>query len=445
MKSFTTLLSIAYGASVAIAAACNADNCARAVTGTRRGIIAQSSAKEDCSSFLKATVYPSNVTSTVFVTVFPGTFISKSFVTTTTTTQTVLAGTSTIVAATEKDTETAKTMTVNQKRAVVTSFTTEPASPTLVPIYASACSGAVRYSSACSCFGVTPTTVTMVTPTFTKTVTISATLSTTIVSSVVLTSTFIQTVTESITTTTSSQVTATTTAAPVAGSAYCTNGNPVNGLSPTCQIGPCSTFNLRIEGASETTYEGIIYTGPKEITTSSGGTHLCNGVPPNSSPAGTGITCLADAGGLCNFDFDATYSSTFSDFFITRIGSTMQTDTQFWGMLNNFAITPTGGCQTQPQPGDELLWAFDAFNADSFLDIQPRNATLSVGSTTTFAVRASDGSGNFSPAAGALFNGLPSDANGQVVYVPTQPGVYRLKATRNGSIRSPAVVITVIS
>lgn len=44
-------------------------------------------------------------------------------------------------------------------------------SPTAVPTYASACSGTVRYSSACSCFGITKTTTTVATSTTTATVT----------------------------------------------------------------------------------------------------------------------------------------------------------------------------------------------------------------------------------------------------------------------------------
>lgn len=41
------------------------------------------------------------------------------------------------------------------------------ASPTSIPTYASACSGAVRYSSACSCIGATHTTTTAKAPTTT--------------------------------------------------------------------------------------------------------------------------------------------------------------------------------------------------------------------------------------------------------------------------------------
>lgn len=43
--------------------------------------------------------------------------------------------------------------------------------PTAIPAYASPCSGAVKYSSACSCIGATRTTITAATPTLTVTVT----------------------------------------------------------------------------------------------------------------------------------------------------------------------------------------------------------------------------------------------------------------------------------
>ncbi|CZS91976.1 uncharacterized protein RAG0_02542 [Rhynchosporium agropyri] len=440
MKSFTTLLFLAYGASVAVAAGCSADNCARAVTGNPRGIIAQSSAKKDCSAFLKATVYPSTVTSTVSVTVLPATATYTSFSTVATAILTVIDGTSTIVASTEITTETVATVTINRKRAITSPQASGTVKPTSIPTYASACSGTARYSSACSCFGATRTTVTMPTPTFIKTVSVSATASATIVSLVTYTSIYSQTIIQTVTTTTTAQSTATATAV---GNAYCANGNPVNGLSPHCQIGPCSTFNLRIEGPSDTTYEGVIYTGPEQITTASGGTHLCNGQGA-SSPSGTATTSLADAGGLCRFDFDGTYDSQFDDFFITRIGATAQPSNQFWGLLLNSVFTPTGGCQTQPQPGDELLWAFDAFNANGFLDIQPRTINLRLGQLAELTVTSSSGSNAGQvPVSGALFNNLLSGSRGRVAYAANQIGTFRLKATKNASIRSPAVIINV--
>ncbi|KAK3386483.1 hypothetical protein B0H63DRAFT_467850 [Podospora didyma] len=109
------------------AAGCAADNCARAVTGTRRGAAAQASAKADCNSFMAKTITAPAITITSIVTA------------------TVAPAASAPV----------------KRDSLAT------------PAYASACSGASRYSSACSCWGITGTTVTVI-PTSTAAITITA-------------------------------------------------------------------------------------------------------------------------------------------------------------------------------------------------------------------------------------------------------------------------------
>lgn len=46
--------------------------------------------------------------------------------------------------------------------------------PTAVPAYASSCQGAAKYSSACSCWGITAVVTTAPVPTKTATVTVTA-------------------------------------------------------------------------------------------------------------------------------------------------------------------------------------------------------------------------------------------------------------------------------
>ncbi|PON22964.1 hypothetical protein TGAM01_v208219 [Trichoderma gamsii] len=113
---------------------CNADNCARAVTGTRDGLPPISSRKADCSSFMRATVTPKATTTTITITVHPD-----------------------ITPKPKND--------INYAAATV--------HPTAVPAYASSCDGAKRYSSVCSCWGITATTVTAHTPTKTEIVTVT--------------------------------------------------------------------------------------------------------------------------------------------------------------------------------------------------------------------------------------------------------------------------------
>ncbi|KAG9256185.1 uncharacterized protein F5Z01DRAFT_672180 [Emericellopsis atlantica] len=114
---------------------CNANNCARQVTGTRAGLTPIESRKADCSSFMTATVMPDAETTTVTVTV-------------------------------DAD-EPAKF----KREAAALEYRAETVLPTDIPAYASSCDDPPEYSSVCSCWGITSAVTTAPTPTETKTVT----------------------------------------------------------------------------------------------------------------------------------------------------------------------------------------------------------------------------------------------------------------------------------
>ncbi|KAF9875088.1 hypothetical protein CkaCkLH20_07354 [Colletotrichum karsti] len=120
-------------------AKCNANNCARAVTGTANGL--QATRLADCSSFMQCFVTPIAVTVTDTVT------ISVEAETTKTSFFTLTRDKYPEVVIRSRGPLYKRTDGVNA--VPVTSC------PAAVPTYASACSGAVRYSSACSCGGVT--------------------------------------------------------------------------------------------------------------------------------------------------------------------------------------------------------------------------------------------------------------------------------------------------
>ncbi|KAK2053189.1 hypothetical protein LY76DRAFT_629657 [Colletotrichum caudatum] len=121
------------------ATGCNADNCLRAVRATRFGTATMEVRMAECSSFLAVTETPA--ASTVYVT--------ESSI------QTVTAN---------------STRTIVQRQAAETAISTKA-----IPAYASACSEAARYSSACSCFGATAATTTAPAATVTSTVSVVAT------------------------------------------------------------------------------------------------------------------------------------------------------------------------------------------------------------------------------------------------------------------------------
>lgn len=119
---------------------CSHDNCLRAVIASA---FLTRSATADCSSYFLTTVTPATFTTTATVT---------------------QPTTTTVFNPPHKRDE--GIMLHPRQQTVV---------PTEIPAYASACSGSVRYSSACSCIGVTAMTTTAPTPTYTTTTTIFTT------------------------------------------------------------------------------------------------------------------------------------------------------------------------------------------------------------------------------------------------------------------------------
>jgi hypothetical protein len=132
---------------------CTGDKCLRAVTGD--GLPATETRRADCSSFLSTTVVPA--TSTLY-----------STVTSITTTTLTLPATLTSPGSTTSPTTTL----------ITTSSTTIPdqtISPSVVPIYAAACSDAIRYSSACSRWGISGSITTVPGATITSVSTFTST------------------------------------------------------------------------------------------------------------------------------------------------------------------------------------------------------------------------------------------------------------------------------
>lgn len=135
-----------------------------------------------------------------------------------------------------------------------------------------------------------------------------------------------------------------------------------------------------------------------------------------------------------------TFFEEFDDYFVTTIGGDAQTATQFWGILLAFQFTPVGGCQQRVKLGDDLLWAFDAFNKAHFLKLDGPH-TAHIGQAVTLTV--TDGATG-SPIAGAEVDGQTSDANGHVSVTFGSAGVKGVKAKKADSIRSNKLTVVVI-
>ncbi|MCJ1458922.1 hypothetical protein MMC28_009298 [Mycoblastus sanguinarius] len=211
---------------------------------------------------------------------------------------------------------------------------------------------------------------------------------------------------------------------------------------PTDVISESNIVNIRIEGADNTIYEAPIYSGPRNVTTASGGTHLCDGTNDgaNPTPSNTCTDALDASTKLIGQTFDGTYDPEFQDFFITRISTSQETATEFWGLLLNYQFTPVGGCQQEVKPGDNVLWAYNAFSFNYFLKVTPNTIAAKKGSSHTVTV--TDGTtGVVIP--NAIIDGVTTDADGNAILTFPNDGVFEYKATRSDSLRSNALYVAV--
>jgi Domain of unknown function (DUF4430) len=211
-------------------------------------------------------------------------------------------------------------------------------------------------------------------------------------------------------------------------------------FAPSALAAPAAV-NLRIEGASRTTFEDRITTDGHAVTTASGGTHECDGtnggVNPTAGPTAT--AALDDGARLGGFSWDGTHDTGFDDYLVSRIGPDSQTATQFWALLVNSEFSSVGGCQQRVKAGDEVLWAFDGFSKQHALHL---SGPTSAHTGQPFTVRVTDGNDG-STLAGASVGGRVTGADGRATVELDAKGVHRLKAERADSIRSNALSICV--
>lgn len=230
---------------------------------------------------------------------------------------------------------------------------------------------------------------------------------------------------------------------------------------PSAAIAAPVTVNVRVEGASQTLFEGPVTTYGHEITSASGGTHPCDGTNngANPTPGGTTTTALVDALYTVSTPWDGTFDPQFDDYDISSIGPDAQTATEFWGLLDNWRFTPVPGCQFEPSANDQVLWAYNAFTATAFLRLTASATTVAPGQPTT--VQVTDGSSG-TVISGAVVapvstdpvtdyetvessdpSAVTTDASGNATLSWSTPGWKRVKAIKANAIRSNRLDICV--
>jgi hypothetical protein len=232
------------------------------------------------------------------------------------------------------------------------------------------------------------------------------------------------------------------------------------------------TVNLRVEGSSKTLYEGPVTTEGETIQTPADealheAPHACNYAENGhfenenhevftngGTPTGTPTTALHDAAAAAGLAFNATWSNSIGDFFVTQVGPDIEQEEPpyaSWGYAVNDTTAPVGGCQITLAPGSEVLWAYNYFNLKHLLSLTgPANANT--GSQIT--VHVLDGQTG-APIAGAAIGEdvagatttIPgsslTNAEGNATVTVAHAGTVKLKATQPESVRSNAISVCV--
>jgi hypothetical protein len=210
--------------------------------------------------------------------------------------------------------------------------------------------------------------------------------------------------------------------------------------APAAAADPVSV-NLRVEGQSQTIFDGPVTTDGHDVTTQTSGTHRCDGTNNGAhpTPGPTATATLDDGARLNGFTWDGEwFEQDFEDFAITRIAGDSATSTQFWGYAVNFKFASAGGCQTRVNQGDEVLWIFDAFSKTHVLKLAGPGAA-----TTGAPVTVSVTDGGEAPIPGATVGGAQTGADGKATLSFAEAGIYRLKAERADSVRSNAISVCI--
>lgn len=154
-----------------------------------------------------------------------------------------------------------------------------------------------------------------------------------------------------------------------------------------------TSVNVRIEGKSETLFEGTVPVDIHPIEASSDTVERdCDGInaldPENVAPGATPTLASVDAMASIGESFDGQWYDGFGDYFITRWGPDEQDPGAgaYWGVLVNEVFTNVGGCQYQLDGGDEVLWVYDAFKSRPSVALFPAEAHYSSGPRPRMAI-----------------------------------------------------------
>ena len=208
-------------------------------------------------------------------------------------------------------------------------------------------------------------------------------------------------------------------------------------------VAPATTVNLRVEGASETLFEGPVRAMPASLTSNTGehpGLFPCN-VAENGGSGGRAanpISALASRGLALGLNWFPEYTG----FIVESVSAEDPADPYYWDFFVDgkgaAELGYPGGCQLALRKGSSIVWTVTS-GSEPLLKLRVSGSARSARVTAT-VTNATTGA----PVKGARVGspgGPLTTATGRARIERPAAGSRTLKATRAGAIRSNAVVV----
>jgi hypothetical protein len=207
---------------------------------------------------------------------------------------------------------------------------------------------------------------------------------------------------------------------------------------------------VRVEGATDTALEESALTTDTRTVPVGG---CAGGSEAREVPGATALGILDQAAGQSGIGYDnASFGPGPTDLFVCRIGNDAGGPASFWLYKVNHVAPTIGAGGYQLQPGDRVLWYFTSDFLAKTLDlVGPARAAAAGG--VAVRVTAYDGAGAAVPAGGATVTATAASggatassvtgADGEAQLRLASPGVYALKASRPGDVRSNRILVCV--
>ncbi|WP_333761272.1 DUF4430 domain-containing protein [Streptomyces sp. IBSBF 2390] len=120
---------------------------------------------------------------------------------------------------------------------------------------------------------------------------------------------------------------------------------------------------LTVQGPDGLLFKGKVRTRGHEVTTTTGGTHRCDGTNGGANPSAvpTPTAALDDAARKRHFVWDGTWYPSFDDYSVDTIKNVSGGSSAYWNISVNGTSTPVGGCQFKLKAGDKVAFTWTAF------------------------------------------------------------------------------------